>query len=83
MNATHDQSKSQILSWHPHCRGAEAEFASERTVEADSNRVPGTIAHRESVGQGDRERMAKARELTWCTGCPFGWTLSEVHEESN
>jgi hypothetical protein len=61
MNATNDENKSGIVYWHRALPPLDAEFVTEHTVEADSSRVPGTIAHRDELwAECYRELVANA-----------------------
>ena len=44
-----DNTKAKIVYWHRDLPPLEAELVAEHTVEANSSRVPGTIAHRDEV----------------------------------
>jgi len=83
MNATNDQSKSEIVYWHRALPPLDAEFVAEHTVEADSNRVPGTIAHRDELwAQCYRELMAKAERRLVQEVARLGGHFAHVHDEA-
>ena len=85
MNATNDEnkSKSEIVYWHRALPPHEGESVAEYTVEADSNRVPGTIAHRDELGaQCYRELMAKAESRLVEEVARLGGHFAHVHDEA-
>ena len=49
MNATIDDNRAKVVYWHRELPPVEAELVAEHTVEANSSRVPGTIAHRDEL----------------------------------
>ena len=53
---------TKIVFWHRELPPLEAELVAEHTVEADSSRVPGTLAHRDELwwDRCYRELMANA-----------------------
>ena len=54
-----DNKQATIVYWHRDLPPLEADLVAEHTVEANSSRVPGTIAHRDEVwDQCYRELMA-------------------------
>ena len=83
MNATNDQSKSKIVYWHRALPPLDAEFVAEHTVEADSNRVPGTIAHRDELwAQCYRELMANAEKRLVQEVARLGGHFAHVCDEA-
>jgi hypothetical protein len=48
MTASHDK-KASIVYWHRDLPPLDAELMAEHTVEANSSRVPGTLAHRDEL----------------------------------
>ncbi len=60
MNASHD-TNTTIVFWHRDLPPLAAEPVAEHTVEANSSRVPGTLAHRDDLwDQCHRELMTNA-----------------------
>ena len=60
MTATIEGSEPKIVYWHRELPPLEAELVAEHTVEANSSRVPGTIAHRDELwDQCYRELMER------------------------
>ena len=51
MTAALEDSESKIVYWHRELPPLEAALVAEHTVEANSNRVPGTIARRDELHQ--------------------------------
>ena len=83
MNATNDESQSKIVYWHRALPPLEAEFVAEHTVEADSNRVPGTIAHRDELWtQCYRELMTNAESRLAQEVARLGGHFAHVHDET-
>jgi hypothetical protein len=61
VNATTNDNEPKIVYWHRDLPPLEAELIAEHTVEANSSRVPGTIAHRDELwDRCYRELMATA-----------------------
>jgi hypothetical protein len=55
------QELSKVVYWHRELPPLEAEPVSERTIEADSVRVPGTIDHRDEIwGRCRSDLMVRA-----------------------
>ena len=44
-----DENKAKIVFWHRELPPIEADLVAEHTVEANSSRVPGTLAHRDEL----------------------------------
>jgi hypothetical protein len=68
MTASIEDDEPRIVYWHRELPPLEAELVAEHTVEANSSRVPGTIAHRDELwdqlhlirdtwGQSERQGM--------------------------
>jgi hypothetical protein len=76
-------SRSQTVFWHRALPPLDAEPVAEHTVEADSNRVAGTIAHRDELW--DRcyaELMTHATERLVEEIARLGGHYAHVHHES-
>jgi hypothetical protein len=56
-----DDNEAQIVFWHRELPPLKADLVAEHTVEANSSRVPGTLAHRDELwDQCYRELMVNA-----------------------
>jgi hypothetical protein len=83
MNATIDESKSKVVYWHRELPPLEAELVAEHTVEADSRRVPGTIAHRDELwARCYSELMANAESRLVQEVARLGGHFAHVHDEA-
>jgi hypothetical protein len=83
MNTTAGASKSKIVYWHLELPPLEAELVAEHTVEADSSRIPGTIArHDELWAQCYRELMSNAESRLTQEVARLGGHFAHVHDES-
>lgn len=83
MNATTDDSGSKIVYWHRELPPLDAELMAAHTVEANSSRVPGTIAHRGELW--DRcylELMANAESRLMQEVARLGGHFAHVHDEA-
>jgi hypothetical protein len=82
VNATIDDKRPRIVYWHRELPPLEAEFVAEHTVEANSSRVPGTIAHRTELWeQCYRELMANAETRLVQEVTRLGGHFAHVHDE--
>ena len=82
MNETVDDNKRKIVYWHRDLPPLEAELIAEHTVEANSSRVPGTIAHRDELwDRCYRELMATAQSRLIQEIARLGGDLAHVHDE--
>jgi hypothetical protein len=83
VNATNDKSGSKIVYWHRELPPLDAELMAEHTVEANSRRVPGTIAHRDELwDQCYRELMATAESRLAQEVARLGGHFAHVHDET-
>lgn len=83
MTATIEDSEPKIVYWHRELPPLEAELVAEHTVEADSSRVPGTIAHRDELwDQCHRELMANAESRLGQEVARLGGHFAHVHDEA-
>jgi hypothetical protein len=62
MNAIVSDQKRKIVYWHRELPPLEADLMAEHTVEANSNRVPGTIAHRDELWDRCYQELRAAAE---------------------
>ena len=75
--------KPTVVYWHRELPPLEAELISEHTVEANSNRVSGTIAHRDELwDQCYRELMANAESRLVQEVARLGGHFAHVHDEA-
>ena len=82
MNTTIDNEPKTVY-WHRELPPLEAELIAEHTVEANSSRVPGTIAHRNELwDQCYRELMANAESRLVQEVTRLGGDLAHVHDET-
>jgi hypothetical protein len=78
-----DDNKGKIVFWHRELPPLEANLVEENTVEANSSRVPGTIAHRgELWDQCYRELMANAESRLVQEVARLGGDFAHVHDEA-
>ena len=83
MNTTIDGNESKIVYWHHELPPLEAELVAEHTVEANSSRVPGTIAHRDELwDQCYQELMANAESRLVQEVARLGGHFAHVHDEA-
>lgn len=69
--------------WHRELPPIDAELMAPHTVEANSSRVPGTLAHRDELWERCyRELMAAARERIESEIGRLGGAYAHVHGES-
>lgn len=82
MTATHDHDRP-IVYWHRDLPPLEAELVAEHTVEANSGRVPGTLAHRDELwDQCYRELMAGATHRLVDEVARLGGHYAHVRDET-
>ena len=75
--------RRKIVYWHRELPPLEAELIAEHTVEADSGRVPGTIAHRDELwDQCYRELMVNAEGRLVQEVDRLGGHFAHVHDEA-
>jgi hypothetical protein len=78
-----DDGKTKIVYWHRELPPLDAEMMAEHTVEADSSRVPGTIAHHDELwNQCYRELMAAAEMRLVQEVKRLGGDFAHVHDEA-
>ena len=78
-----DDNGRKIVFWHRELPPLKADLLAEHTIEANSGRVPGTLAHRDELwDQCYRELMANAetRLVQEVTG--WGGHFAHVHDEA-
>ena len=81
--ATDVDREAKIVYWHRELPPLEAEVVAEHTVEANSSRVPGTIAHRDELwDQCYRELMAKAEGRLVQEVARLGGHFAHVRDEA-
>lgn len=82
-NATMDDNKSRIVYWHRQLPPVQAELVAEHTIEANSSRVPGTIAHRDELwDKCYRELMANAESRLVQEVARLGGHFAHVYDEA-
>ena len=78
-----DDNRAKIVFWHRELPPLEADFVAEHTVEANSSRVPGTIAHRDELwAQCYRELIASAERRLVQEVTRLGGHFAHVHDEA-
>jgi len=81
MTSTPDPTAT-IIYWHRELPPLDAEFVAEHTVEANSSRVPGTLAHRDELWhQCYRELMAHTESRLVEEVARLGGHYAHVHDE--
>ena len=74
---------SQIVFWHRDLPPLDAAVMAEHTVEANSDRVPGTLAHRDDLWDVCYEQlMANATDRVAAEVTRLGGRYAHVHGES-
>jgi hypothetical protein len=80
VNATNNL---KVVYWHRELPPLDAELMAEHTVEADSSRVSGSIAHRDALwDQCYRELMANAESRLAQEVARLGGHCAHVHDEA-
>ncbi len=80
---TRDAGTTQVVYWHRELPPLAAELVAGHTVEADSSRVPGTIAHRDDLWyQCYHELMAAAESRLKQEVARLGGHYAHVHDEA-
>lgn len=75
--------EARIVYWHRDLPPLDAELIAEHTVEANSSRVPGTIAHRDELwDRCYRELMAAAESRLVQEVARLGGDFAHVHDEA-
>ena len=83
MNETDGGNKRKIVYWHRDLPPLEGELIAEHTVEANSSRVPGTIAHRDELwNRCYRELMTTAQSRLVQEVARLGGDFAHVHDEA-
>jgi hypothetical protein len=83
MNGTNHENAPKIVYWHRALPPIDAELMAEHTIEANSSRVPGTIAHRgELWDQGYRELMATAESRLVQEVARLGGHFAHIYDEA-
>jgi hypothetical protein len=83
VNATNDEKNPKIVYWHRELPPLEAELIGDHTVEANSSRVPGTIAHRDELwDQCYRDLMTTAESRLVQEVARLGGDFAHVHDET-
>ena len=83
MNAIVDDAHRKIVYWHRELPPLEADLMAEHTVEATSNRVLGTLAHRDELwDQCYRELMVTAERRLRQEIARLGGDFAHVHDEA-
>ena len=74
--------EAKIVFWHRDLPPLDSELVAEHAVEANSSRVPGTIAHRDELWeQCYRELMANAESRLAQEVTRLGGHFAHVHDE--
>jgi hypothetical protein len=74
---------SRIIFWHRELPPLDAELLGEHTVEADSSRVAGTLAHRDDLWDCCyRELMVNAERRLVQEATRLGGEYAHVHDEA-
>jgi hypothetical protein len=77
------ESGAQVVYWHRQLPPLDAEVVAEHTIEANSRRVPGTIAHRDALwDQCYRELMAAAENRLAQEIARLGGHFAHIHDEA-
>lgn len=78
-----EDNEPRIVYWHRELPPLEAEVVAEHTLEANSSRVPGTIAHRDDLwDQCYRELMATAESRLVQEVARLGGHFAHVYDEA-
>jgi hypothetical protein len=78
-----DDHSARTVYWHRELPPIDAEFVAEHTVEANSSRVPGTIAHRDELwDRCYRELMTNAESRLVQEVARLGGSFAHVHDEA-
>jgi hypothetical protein len=82
-DTTVDERKAKVVYWHRELPPLDAELVAEHTVEANSSRISGTIAHRSELwDQCYRELMAAAERRLVQEVARLGGHFAHVHDEA-
>ena len=78
-----EDNEPRIVYWHRELPPLDAELVAAHTVEANSSRVPGTIAHRDELwDQCYRELMANAESRLVQEVARLGGHFAHVYDEA-
>jgi hypothetical protein len=78
-----DDNETKTVYWHRDLPPLDADLVAEHTVEATSNRVPATLAHRdERWDQCYRELMVNAEDRLVQEVTRLGGHFAHVHDEA-
>jgi hypothetical protein len=78
-----EDNEPRIVYWHRELPPLGAELVAEHTMEANSSRVPGTIAHRDELwDQCYRDLMANAQSRLVQEVARLGGHFAHVHDEA-
>ena len=82
-NTKADEDQSKIVYWHRELPPMEADLIAEHTVEANSSRVAGTIAHRDELwNRCYEELMANAESRLIQEVVRLGGHYAHVYDEA-
>jgi hypothetical protein len=82
VNTLTDERVRKVVYWHRELPPLDAELLGEHTIEATSNRVPGTIAHRDELwDRCYQELMANAERRLVQEVDRLGGLFAHVHDE--
>jgi hypothetical protein len=83
VNRSINRVEGKVVYWHRELPPLDADLVAEHTVDANSSRVPGTIAHRDELwDQCYRELMAIAERRMEQEIARFGGDFAHVHDEA-
>jgi len=83
VKASTEDHDPKVVYWHRELPPLEAEVVAEHTVEADSSRIPGTIAHRDELwDRCYRELMTNAESRLVQEVARLGGHFAHVRHES-
>jgi hypothetical protein len=78
-----DDTTTKIVYWHRDLPPLDSELVAEHTIEANSSRVPGTIAHRDELwDRCYRELMTNAESRLGQEVVRLGGRFAHVHDEA-
>lgn len=78
-----DDKTAKVVYWHRELPPLDAELIADHTLEANSSRVSGTLAHRDELwDQCYRELMANAETRLAQEVTRLGGHLAHVHDEA-
>ena len=83
MTAVRGETQAKIVYWHRHLPPLAAELLAEHTIEANSSRVPGTIADRDELwDRCYRDLMATAEDRLIQEVARLGGDFAHVQDET-